>query len=436
MKHVVRGTKKKSSAPKKIDENYDDSEKIIDQTSIKVKLNRLVRAVDPSNPDHDQSFIDQRTSLLRLIEECVVFGSHSIIQACEVMQRVIITYCTCNSDRYDNEDLGSMIQKSKIYVQSLNAHYVRPRGRGGAVEQPLQIITDVREEYFPIDNIPFADLPNNSLRARIFATLASTMETNFLNHYTLNFYVYQGYLIKAFLCRMRGRAKPSFIRLIRDKINGKNVDIGDNSPAIEEFIDGQRALLGFASMQEERDGHPVIPVNETFIDPNSPQEDDNTKWIKKNLTKVIKYFYKITRRLEDEVFGKKARICPIYRYGIHHIRINNNTLYWILREIGFLSTTTKEKTWLHSPESLDHWKVFFDVEQFEKNTETTSLVFDRTLTTDGVSVSPLFDREKAIRHSSIPTDIDEFREYINQPANICKFLFFCMYLYIYDMYNI
>ena len=206
MKHVVRGTKKKSSAPKKIDENYDDSEKIIDQTSIKVKLNRLVRAVDPSNPDHDQSFIDQRTSLLRLIEECVVFGSHSIIQACEVMQRVIITYCTCNSDRYDNEDLGSMIQKSKIYVQSLNAHYVRPRGRG-AVEQPLQIITDVREEYFPIDNIPFADLPNNSLRARIFATLASTMETNFLNHYTLNFYVYQGYLIKAFLCRMRGRAK-------------------------------------------------------------------------------------------------------------------------------------------------------------------------------------------------------------------------------------
>ena len=414
-----------------------------DKRTIKSKLITILKVLEV-NGGEDIS----KEEIKDLIELLVSHSSELMLRGGEVLQRVLIHYCVSYGEhedqiKYDGDmklgakehlDIGDLLNNQTFYRQILTVHH---SGRG-TPEVPVSIVEDVRRLYFNNDvpggqlsmfdnngveclcGPPIEQLQQTGLTPTILDWKASEMMTVTLNHFTLNFFNYQAATIKAMLCFVRGSADVTLVKKIRNKINGKNVDIDSEGPAVWDFVNMHRRWLKFATLEEEKfDGKDVVPNGEMYIEYTEKGVDYNSKWIKNNLSLVVRYFYKMAKYNEGHKFGKALQICPFFEPKMHHMKICTTMLYFIMRAVGYIGSDTKKENFRKLSNRKNNWKLFIDFEQFESDREK----FSYYITTNGVDVSIVLDRKSIVpvstgsdtprNVSSIlatePRDIDEVR---------------------------
>ena len=434
MRHVVRRKNNNNKVGRLIDQEEGETAKSVSTT--KLKLNTVL----------NQNYLEKelpKEELLDLFEQCVEFSSHIWIRGLKFLQRLLIKYCL-NPDGYSDDNITGLLQDQKFYRQCLHAFYFE-KSRGGPKEKPSLLVSTTRVHHYPAPEegededevVGFYNLVNgetdkvySGLPGTILDYKARELQTVTLNHFTLNFFTYQRLNVKAFLCRLRGRAESSLVNLICDKINGKDVDLETeaseiinnfrvHSRAIIDFIDAHRGYLGFACIGEEEDeGTDVVPNGEVYITvrpatDDAPRYDDNTAWIKRHLGRVVRYFYSMANYNENN-HGKKLRLCPIPKLKIHHLQIDSRMLEYALRGVGYITSSDKF-------DKVKMWKRFFDYEPYEKDTPTVSREFDLSVKTDGISASLIFAKKILLSGgsavSTVPRGIEKFRQYYNAPEN-------------------
>ena len=442
-----------------------------DKTTIKSKLNTILNdlAVEGGEDISKEDVKD-------LIELLVSHSSELMIRGGEVLQRVLIHYYDTYGEhadqiKYDGNmdlgkkehlDIGALLNNQSFYRQILNAH---PGSSGKRQEVPVSIVEKGRLLFFSNDvpdgqlnmfdnngneclrGPPIEQLQQPGLTPTILDWKATEMMTVTLNHFTLNFFNYQAATIKAMLCFLRGSANVKLVKKIRDKINGKNVDIDSEGSAVGIFVNMHRLWLGFRTLEEELDGLSVVPNNEVYIEYSENNVDYNTKWIKKNLSLVVRYFYKMAKFNEGHKFGKALQICPIFESKMHHMTIDTTMLYWILRALGYIGSDIKKATFLKQSNRKNYWKLFMDFEQFQSNTNSVSTTFSYNLTTNGVEASIILDRKSIAPVSTgsntprsvasilatVPRSIDEVRRLCQDENILGKIVSLCESLSIHDM---
>lgn len=121
---------------------------------------------------------------------------------------------------------------------------------------------------------------------------------------------------------------------------------------------------------------------------NEGDEIDD-KWLKKegNLIKMLRLFVHINRLFEAQDH-KLFSILPLCRIKPHFITIDTSSMVPLLKELGLLDETVKEK-------KLDKkmlWDTFIKVNKVKTTTKT----FTGTIDTDGVAINVHFERPKSV----------------------------------------
>ena len=395
--HAVKNTKKRKS------EDDDDDDK--NKTTIKLRLASVIKNVDSNGEPLPKQ------ELIHAIEQMAEYASKISQYGGEFLLRCLIEHCTNPNSLELYGDIGALLNKQSFFAQCLRRH-PGIRERGG-IENTYDLVRVIRDRYYQ-DDAPFEYLDWTGVTPDIVQNKAREHQTNCLNLYKYEFYTYMRECIKAFLRWLRnGEAKKALVDKILWKILGKDITLegDDNSLAIQKHIDDHRRALKLPTLEQERQGEVVMP--DGFIDQRSALKDDNRKWIKKNLGRVVLYFYFMSRYLEGNPFGKNILLSPIYKTAVGHIQIDSTTLHVILRAVGYISMN--RTAFLRVSES--YWKELFNYEKYEVDNDRQLKVYGFSFKSDGYAASLVYNVQKKVDGdgSGVPTDIDDLRLWINDP---------------------
>ena len=274
----------------------------VNPTTVKLRLANIVNKVDADNNPLP------RDEFINVIEQLARYASQVSQRGGEFVLRCLIVWVTNDDDITDmpksestrlfGGDIGYLLKKETFFCQCLRPHWWNNN------DTPFPLVDYVREKYYPApphDNVPFEE--NDWVNSNLIGYLARQHQTNLLNLYTYDFYTYVKNHIKAWLRRYRGVAKADLVTKIWHKMIGKDVTFeeSEDPAAIKAYINTHRRMLKLPTIEEVENGTKIFPRD--FIDTKSPNEDDNSKWVKKNLSTTVRYFHFLSHYLEGHPFG-------------------------------------------------------------------------------------------------------------------------------------
>jgi hypothetical protein len=130
---------------------------------------------------------------------------------------------------------------------------------------------------------------------------------------------------------------------------------------------------------------------------NPPEEGINLKWIEKNPNRIVVYFWKILRYLEQFSDTKRFTLAPIHRISSHFLTIDTKILYYLMKEAKFFDSKKINESEFRKDKEI-YFDIVFDFKRLTKGQ------FTYNVQTDGVSVCFHFERPKINTPKKIQTE--------------------------------